>query len=122
MPEHDVCEVRFVNEEKVQPIRDLIDQEDTIFRLAETFKALADPTRLKILYALSHAELCVCDISCVLGASESAVSHQLRLLRAQRIVKFRRAGKMAYYSLDDKHIEQLFEMGLHHVQEDKSDE
>ncbi len=117
----DVCQVRFVDEEKVEPIKELIDDEDTISQLAETFKVLADPTRLKIVYALSKAELCVCDISCLLGASESAVSHQLRVLRAHRLVKYRRDGKMAYYSLDDKHIENIFGEGLRHVKERNGD-
>ncbi len=95
----------------------MIDRTDTVLQLAETFKVLSDPTRLKILFALSKAELCVCDISCLLGASESAVSHQLRILRAQRLVKYRREGKMAFYSLDDSHIESLFKAGLDHVEE-----
>ena len=113
----DVCQVRFIDEEKIEPIRELIDREETIVQLAETFKVLADPSRLKIVYALSKAELCVCDIGCLLGASDSAVSHQLRILRAHRLVKFRREGKMAFYSLDDRHIEGLFEQGLSHVKE-----
>lgn len=113
----DVCQVRFIDEDKIAPIRDLLSRGETIVQLAETFKVLADPSRLKILYALSHAELCVCDISCLMGASESAVSHQLRVLRAHRLVKYRRQGKMAYYSLDDEHIENLFNEGLRHVNE-----
>lgn len=113
----DVCHVRFVNKKKIKPIIKMIDRTDTVLQLAETFKVLSDPTRLKILFALSKAELCVCDISCLLGASESAVSHQLRILRAQRLVKYRREGKMAFYSLDDSHIESLFKAGLDHVEE-----
>lgn len=117
MPEKDVCQVRFIDEEKIEPIKELLENEEAIKGLAETFKVMADPTRLKIIYALSKQELCVCDISCLLGASESAISHQLRVLRAHRLVKYRREGKMAYYSLDDVHIESLFNQGLSHVEE-----
>ena len=85
--------------------------------LAETFKALADPTRTKILYALSLRELCVCELADFAGLSVSAISHHLRLLRAMRLVKFRRAGRNLYYSLDDEHIENLFREGLKHVRE-----
>jgi DNA-binding transcriptional ArsR family regulator len=85
--------------------------------LAETFKLLGDITRVRILDALSRAELCVCDIARVVGLSESAVSHQLRLLRDLRLVRTRRDGRMMFYALDDQHIVKLFEQGLKHVQE-----
>jgi ArsR family transcriptional regulator len=85
--------------------------------LAETFRVLGDQTRVRILDALSRSELCVCDIARLVGLSESAISHQLRLLRGMRLVRPRRAGRMVYYSLDDQHIVRLFEQGLEHVQE-----
>jgi ArsR family transcriptional regulator len=85
--------------------------------LAETFKVLGDVTRVRILDALSRTELCVGDIAELLGLSESAVSHQLRLLRDQRLVRPRRAGQMMFYTLDDHHIVKLFAQGLEHVQE-----
>ena len=85
--------------------------------LAETFKVLGDLTRVRILDALSRSELCVGDIATLLGLSDSAVSHQLRLLRARRLVRPRRAGQMMFYALDDLHIVRLFEQGLEHVQE-----
>lgn len=85
--------------------------------LAETFKVLGDPTRVRILDVLSKAELCVCDIATILGTSESAVSHQLRLLRSLRLVRARRDGRLIYYALDDQHIVTLFQEGLRHVQE-----
>ena len=85
--------------------------------LAGTFKVLGDPTRVRILDALSRSELCVCDMARLLGLSESAVSHQLRLLRSMRLVRSRREGRMIFYSLDDQHIVRLFEQGLEHVQE-----
>src|SRR6476660_7273368 len=85
--------------------------------LAETFKVLGDPTRVRILDALSRAEVPVCDLSELLGVTQSAVSHQLRLLRGARLVKSRRDGQHIYYTLDDQHIGKLFEQGLEHVQE-----
>jgi len=90
---------------------------ETILRLAETFKVLGDPTRMKIIFALSLEELCVCDIANLLGTTKSAVSHQLRVLRNMRLVKYRKDGKMVYYSLDDGHINHLIEEGLRHVEE-----
>jgi ArsR family transcriptional regulator len=84
-------------------------------RLSGTFKALGDQTRIRILDALSRDELCVCDLAALLEMSSSAVSHQLRVLRDARLVKFRREGKKAYYSLDDHHVLILFEQGLAHV-------
>jgi DNA-binding transcriptional ArsR family regulator len=85
--------------------------------LAETFRALGDPTRVRVLDALSRAELCVCDLATLLGLSESATSHQLRLLRSLRLVRTRRAGRMVFYALDDDHITRLFAQGLEHVEE-----
>jgi DNA-binding transcriptional ArsR family regulator len=85
--------------------------------LAETFKVLGDVTRIRILDAISQSELCVCDIADSLGLTESAVSHQLRLLRSMRLVRSRRDGRQVFYALDDHHIVQLFAQGLEHVQE-----
>ena len=85
-------------------------------RVAETFKVLGDPTRVKILQVLSKRELCVCDISAVIGMGQSAVSHQLRALRNARLVKYRREGKMVWYSLDDEHIAGLLTQGIEHVE------
>src|SRR6266568_3088361 len=91
--------------------------DSSVVALAETFKVLGDTTRVRILDALSRAELCVCDIARLLGLTESAVSHQLRLLRGMRLVRARRAGRMVFYTLDDQHIVGLFSQGLEHVQE-----
>src|SRR5687768_12314135 len=85
--------------------------------LSETFRVLGDPTRVRILDALSRAELCVGDLAAQLGLTESAVSHQLRLLRNTRIVRTRRDGRMIFYALDDRHVLTLFRQGLRHVQE-----
>lgn len=83
--------------------------------LAETFAALSDPTRVRIIFALSEQELCVLDLARLLGLTGSAVSHQLRLLRGQRLVRYRKEGKIAYYSLDDDHIRNLLEECVKHV-------
>jgi ArsR family transcriptional regulator len=90
---------------------------NSVVRLAETFRVLGDTTRVRILDALARAELCVSDIATLLGLSESAVSHQLRLLRGMRLVRARRAGRLVFYVLDDAHIVKLFEQGLEHVEE-----
>lgn len=89
----------------------------TVHALADTFRVLGDPTRVKMLDALSGGELCVCDIAALAGISESAVSHQLRLLRGMRLVRPRRAGRLVYYSLDDQHIIELLRQALTHVEE-----
>ncbi|HWQ15189.1 MAG TPA: metalloregulator ArsR/SmtB family transcription factor [Roseiflexaceae bacterium] len=90
--------------------------EDTLAaQVAATFKALADPTRVRILHALSHAELCVGDLAALLGVTESAVSHQLRLLRGLRIVRARREGKLIFYALDDEHVTRIFQLTLEHL-------
>src|SRR3954470_25024679 len=89
----------------------------TVEALAETFRILGDPTRVRILDALSGGELCVCDIATLIGTSESAVSHQLRLLRSMRLVRPRRAGRLVYYSVDDQHILELLRQALTHVEE-----
>ena len=89
----------------------------TVEGLAETFRVLGDPTRVRILDALSGGELCVCDIAALVGMSESAVSHQLRLLRGMRLVRPRRAGRLVYYAIDDHHIIELLRQALTHVEE-----
>ncbi len=86
-----------------------------VHALAETFRALSDPTRVRIISALSRGELCVAELADLLGITGSAVSHQLRLLRGQRLVRYRKDGKSAYYTLDDEHISHLFVEGLRHV-------
>jgi ArsR family transcriptional regulator len=113
----DVCDIYCVDEVAVNRVRSEMLGDTVALRLAEIFNALSDPTRVRIIYALLKAELCVCDLSALLGASQSAISHQLRILRNLRLVKFRREGKIVYYSLDDSHIERLVSDGLAHVAE-----
>ena len=117
MAEQDRCEVNCIHEEAVKAVRQALFGEDVAASLAELFKALGDPTRVKILFSLMTRELCVCYLTAVIGISESAVSHQLKVLRTLRLVKFRREGKILYYSLADDHIEKLFAQGLEHVTE-----
>lgn len=114
----DVCETYFVDEVHVQRARKALSSERDVMAMAETFRTLGDSTRVKVVQALSAEELCVCDIARLLGASESATSHQLRVLRSQKLVKYRKEGKMAYYSLDDEHIDALMKEALQHVRED----
>ncbi len=89
----------------------------TVQALADTFRVLGDPTRVRILDALAHGELCVCDLASRVGISESAVSHQLRLLRGMRLVRSRRAGRLVFYAVDDQHILELLRQALTHVEE-----
>ena len=116
-PLSDACEVFHTDPGRVAEVRAALPDAATVERLAETFKALGDPTRLRMLSALSRAELCVCDLATLLGASESAISHQLRLLRGLRVVRARRDGRMVFYRLDDHHIERLLAQGRAHVEE-----
>ena len=113
----DSCDVFHLDPAKVSALKRRLLGDGSVVALAETFKVLGDMTRVRILDALARAELCVCDIARLLGLSESAVSHQLRLLRGMRLVRPRRAGRMIYYTLDDQHIVGLVKQGLEHVQE-----
>ena len=113
----DSCDVFHLEAAKVSALKSTLLGDSSVVALAETFKVLGDTTRVRILDALSRAELCVCDIARLLGLSESAVSHQLRLLRGMRLVRPRREGRMIHYTLDDQHIVGLFKQGLEHVQE-----
>jgi len=114
----DRCEVVCINHEAVNRVREKMLDEEVIRSIADIFKALGDPNRVKIIRYLAQEELCVCDLAQLLGMSLSAVSHQLRALRSRRLVKFRRQGKIVYYSLDDAHIVGLFNQCLDHVTHD----
>lgn len=102
-------------EADLQSVKIAMIGDETIVALAELFKALGDPTRVRIINALMQRELCVHDLTVVLGMGQSAVSHQLRVLRNLRIVKRRKVGKTVYYSLDDSHIEQIIAQTIHHI-------
>lgn len=111
----DTCEISYINKEKVDSVQKVMQSDGVIKKLAETFKALGDPTRTQILYALLQEELCLCDLAFLLGKTQPAISHQLRVLRNLDFVKYRKEGKIAYYSLNDVHIRNLFAEGLEHV-------
>lgn len=113
----ETCESSCVHDEVVQEVRQFMPPEEELYDLAEFFKVFGDSTRIKILYVLFEAEMCVCDIACVLQMSQSAISHQLRILKQMQLVKFRRDGKTVYYSLSDGHIKTIIDQGMEHVRE-----
>lgn len=111
----DLCDEYIVHDETVRDAKLHLLDEKTTLRLAETFKVLADPTRIRILTLLTQHEMCVCDIADTLQMGQSAISHQLRVLRGARLVKFRKDGKEARYALDDDHVVTLMRQGLDHI-------
>ncbi len=112
------CEVTVIHENVVRAVKEQMPDEDKLVATAELLKVFGDPTRIMIICALLKAEMCVCDLSALLDVSQSAVSHQLKTLKQARLVKYRRDGKVIYYSLDDEHIGRIFEAGYEHVMED----
>jgi len=111
----DECTVRVVDRERVATVTGAMPADDDIAGLADVFGLLADAGRLRVLVGLLEGEMCVCDLAAVARASESAVSHHLRLLRAHRVVQVRRAGRMAYYRLADAHVRLLLDLALAHI-------
>ncbi len=111
------CKVFLVHEETVKKVKESIPEEETLFILADFFKIFGDTTRIRILSALFAAEMCVCDLSAILNLSQSATSHQLKVLRQANLVKFRRDGKSVFYSLKDGHVKQIINTGLAHIKE-----
>lgn len=112
-----ICEVQCVNTDLIGAYVNQIITSAQANHLAELFKTLGDSTRIRIMDALAKAEFCVCDLAELLKMSQSAISHQLRVLRNSNLVKYRREGKMVYYSLDDDHVLKLYSQGLEHVNE-----
>ncbi len=115
----DVCDIDFFDVKKIRALQKRMKPDEDVYSLSEVFGVLSDVTRLKIVLALADAELCVCDMANFLGITKSAVSHHLRLMRNLRLVKFRREGKMTYYTLDDHHITSLLKQATEHIEEDK---
>ena len=111
------CEQEEYHEDRVAAVKEDLPADEVLYDLAELFKMFADSTRVKILYALFESELCVCDIARVLDLTQSAVSHQLRVLKSSKLVKFRRDGKTLYYSLADEHVCRIISQGMEHVEE-----
>lgn len=112
-----VCEIEIVDEKNVALAKKKIADTEQVFEMAEIFKLLGEPTRLKIVLSLINSELCVCDLAGAMDANISTVSHQLRLLRNARLVKYRKEGKMIFYSLDDEHINKIVNEALNHYKE-----
>lgn len=113
----DICEVNIIYQDKVDEVKKIMPEDSLIYDLAEFFKVFADSTRMKIIYALMEDELCVCDIAAIVGTTQSAISHQLRILKQSKLVKYRKEGKVVYYSLDDEHISEIVKKGREHIEE-----
>ena len=113
----DSCEINVIDRDKIELAKNSMPETSTLTETADVFSLLGDFSRIRILHALSTTELCVCDLAAILETTSSAVSHQLRLLRARGIVRFRRDGKIAYYSLADEHVHQLLKQMIEHIQE-----
>lgn len=111
------CEEDLIHQGTVEQVRSLLPEDEVLYDLAELFKIFGDSTRVKILYALLEAELCVCDIAKLMEVSQSAVSHQLRVLKASKLVKFRKEGKTVFYSLADEHVIRILSQGMEHILE-----
>jgi DNA-binding transcriptional ArsR family regulator len=111
------CGQLIIHDEIVKKVQENMPQEDNLYDLAELFKVFGDSTRIKIIWALFESEMCVCDIAYLLNMTQSAISHQLRVLKAARLVRYRKSGKVVYYSLDDSHINQIFKLGMEHILE-----
>ena len=116
------CDCDCVHSEIVEKTRKNFPKDELLGDLSDFFKVIGDGTRIKILWALDSNEMCVCDIANLLNMTKSAVSHQLRGLREANLVKFRKSGKEVFYSLSDKHVKEIFEQGLIHIQEKKGEE
>jgi DNA-binding transcriptional ArsR family regulator len=112
----DRCTETIIDEDKVRQAEQVLLDGLAATHLADIFKALADPTRVRIISILLHTDLCVCDLAATLGMTQSAISHQLSLMRSMRLVKSRKEGRVVYYALDDEHIRDLFVRGREHVE------
>lgn len=106
-----------INKELTRQVKKKMLSDEVLFDIAEVFKIFGDSTRMKIIYALKLSELCVCDLAFITNSTQSAISHQLRILKQAKLVKARKDGKVVYYSLKDDHVIKLFEIGREHVEE-----
>jgi len=113
----DSCNTVMIHEDVVREVIKSLPTDEKLYELAELFKVFGDGTRIKIICALFKSEMCVCDLAALLAMSQSAISHQLRVLKNARLVTFRREGKVVYYSLDDDHVKDIFDKGLVHITE-----
>lgn len=113
----DTCNCNVIHEDVVKRVKETIPEDEILYDLADLFKIFGDSTRIKIICALFQSEMCVCDIATLLGMNQSAISHQLRVLKQARLVKYRKDGKVVYYTLDDDHVKGIFDQGLAHLNE-----
>lgn len=111
------CQENLIHKDALESVRNQLPPDELLYDLAELFKIFGDSTRIKILYALLEHELCVCDLASLLDVTQSAVSHQLRVLKASKLVKFRREGKVIFYSLADEHVIRILSQGMEHIEE-----
>ncbi|NLG17644.1 MAG: winged helix-turn-helix transcriptional regulator [Fibrobacter sp.] len=111
------CDSRIIHQDIVQKVRKDLPSSESIMDTADFFSVLGDSTRMSILYALSKSEMCGCDISALLNMTQSAVSHQMRVLKQARLVTYRREGKIVYFRLADEHVEGIMKLGMEHVEE-----
>lgn len=112
-----ICDCDVIHSDIVEEVRRHMPEEEKLYDLADFFKMFGDSTRIKILWALDREEMCVCDLAVLLNMTKSAISHQLKTLRQEKLVKYRRDGKNAFYSLQDEHVKNILEIGLDHIEE-----
>ena len=112
------CDASEIHEDLLKIVNDMIPEETELYDLAELFKVFGDSTRIRILFVLFEAEVCVCDLAAVLNMTQSAISHQLRILKQNKLVKSRREGKSIFYSLADNHVRSIIAQGREHIEED----
>ena len=117
-----ICDCDVIHAEVVEAVKKKMPEDNDLYDLSDFFKVLGDSTRSKIIWALDEHEMCVCDLAVLLGMTKSAISHQLRSLREANLVTNRREGKNVFYSLADDHVKQIFEKGLEHIREKKSED
>ena len=111
------CDYMHLHEKVIEQVQEEMPEEEILYDLAELFKVFGDSTRIKILYVLFQSEMCVCDIAQLLDMNQSAISHQLRVLKQAKLIKSRREGKSVFYSLDDSHVRMILSMGMEHAKE-----
>jgi DNA-binding transcriptional ArsR family regulator len=111
------CDCEVIHADVVERVKQVMPKEDELYDLSDFFKVLGDSTRAKIMWALDECEMCVCDLAVLLNMTKSAISHQLKSLRAANLVKYRKEGKNVFYSLKDDHVRDIFEKGLEHIRE-----
>jgi DNA-binding transcriptional ArsR family regulator len=114
----DICEITAIHPQKIEDVQRHLLKDKDLMQLSTLFKVISDPTRIRILYALDRQQLCVCDIAVILNMSQSAISHQLKLLKMSHLVVPKRQGKAVFYQLADEHVKKIFNQALDHVMED----